>query len=131
MGKSEAVNMRTSAAVHPSCARIHAIPVLLALVALALSACGGSATAHPTPTPNPTPGTDPDSRADTMLAKMNQADKPQLVQGGVTTNNTYGYTVPLGAAGWVPANSALGIPALYLADGSVGVGNAVGPSTAP
>jgi beta-glucosidase len=130
IGKSEAVNMRTSAAVHPSCARIQAIPVVLALVALALSACGGSATAHPTPAPNPTPGTDPDSRADAMLAKMNQADKLQLVQGGVTTNNTYGYTVPLGAGGWVPANAALGIPALYLADGSVGVGNAVGAATA-
>jgi beta-glucosidase len=65
-----------------------------------------------------------------MLAKMSQADKLQLVQGGVTTNNTYGYSVPLGAAGWVPANASLGIPALYLADGSVGAGNGIGPATA-
>ena len=65
-----------------------------------------------------------------MLAQMTQAEKLQMVQGGVTTNLTWGYTVPLGAAGWVPGNSRLGIPALYLADGSVGVGNAVGPATA-
>jgi beta-glucosidase len=65
-----------------------------------------------------------------MLAQMTQAEKLQMVQGGVTTDNTYGYTVPLGAAGWVPANTRLGIPALYLADGSVGVGNGVGPATA-
>ena len=65
-----------------------------------------------------------------MLAQMTQTEKLQMVQGGVTTDNTYGYTVPLGAAGWVQANTRLGIPALYLADGSVGVGNGVGPATA-
>jgi len=65
-----------------------------------------------------------------MLAQMTQAEKLAMVQGGVTTNQTWGYTVPMGAAGWVPANTRLGIPALYLADGSVGVGNGVGPATA-
>ena len=74
--------------------------------------------------------TTPDGRADAMLANMSQADKLAMVEGGVTTNLTYGYSVPLGAAGWVPGNMALGIPELYLADGSVGVGNAVGPATA-
>ncbi len=54
-----------------------------------------------------------------MLAQMSQADKLQMVMGGVTTNLTYGYTVPLGAGGWVPANPNLNIPALYLADGGV------------
>jgi beta-glucosidase len=78
----------------------------------------------------PPPPTTPDTRADAMLAQMTQADKLQMVQGGVTTNLTYGYTVPLGAAGWVPGIQALAIPELYLADGSVGVGNAVGPATA-
>ena len=43
---------------------------------------------------------------------------------------TYGYTVPLGAGGWVQANTRLGIPALYFADGSVGVAYSVGPATA-
>jgi beta-glucosidase len=61
---------------------------------------------------------------------MTQAEKLQLVQGGVTTNNSWGYTVPLGAAGWVPAVQSPAIPELYLADGSVGVGNGVGPATA-
>jgi beta-glucosidase len=61
---------------------------------------------------------------------MTQAEKLQLVQGGVTTNNSWGYTVPLGAAGWVPASQSPAIPELYLADGSVGVGNGVGPATA-
>ena len=61
---------------------------------------------------------------------MTQAEKLQIVQGGVTSNLTYGYTVPLGAGGWVPGNTRLNIPALYLADGSVGVGNSVGPATA-
>lgn len=61
---------------------------------------------------------------------MTQAEKLQMVQGGVASNLTYGYTVPRGAAGWVPGNSRLNIPTLYLADGSVGVGNGVGPATA-
>ncbi len=78
-------------------------------------------------TPGNVPGETPDSRADEMLALMTQAEKLQLVQGGETSANT---TVPRGAAGWVPGIARLGIPALYLADGSVGVGNGVGPATA-
>ncbi|MGA7829461.1 MAG: glycoside hydrolase family 3 C-terminal domain-containing protein [Terracidiphilus sp.] len=96
-------------------------------LAWALTGCGGSSSSSSsTPPPNQTP----DERADAMLAKMTQAEKLQMVQGGVTTNLEWGYTIPLGAAGWVPANTRLGIPALYLADGSVGVGNAAGPATA-
>ena len=81
-------------------------------------------------TPGPGAGQTPDTRAPAMLGLMTQAEKLQLVQGGVTSNNTSGYTVPLGAAGWVPGIPRLGIPELYLADGSVGVGNGVGPATA-
>jgi beta-glucosidase len=81
-------------------------------------------------TPGPGAGQTPDTRATAMLGLMTQAEKLQMVQGGVTTNNTYGYTVPRGAAGWVPGNTRLAIPELYLADGSVGVGNGVGPATA-
>ena len=65
-----------------------------------------------------------------MLSLMTQAEKLLIVQGGVTTNNTGGYTVPRGAAGWVPGIPRLAIPELYLADGSVGVGNGVGQATA-
>lgn len=81
-------------------------------------------------TPAPGANQTPDTRAAAMLTLMTQAEKLTLVQGGVTTNNTYGYSVPRGAAGWVPAIARLGIPELYLADGSVGVGNGVGPATA-
>jgi beta-glucosidase len=83
-----------------------------------------------TVTPFMPPPVTADTRADAMLANMSQADKLAMVEGGVTTNLTYGYTVPRGAAGWVPGNAALGIPELYLADGSVGVGNSVGQATA-
>lgn len=76
------------------------------------------------------PATSPDTRADAMLSLMTQSEKLQMVEGGVTSNLTSGYTVPLGAAGWIPSIPRLGIPALYLADGSVGVGNGVGPATA-
>lgn len=102
-----------------------------ALMSICLAGCSeGAAPSAPPPPPPPPPPTTPDTRADAMLATMSQADKLALVEGGVTTDLTYGYTVPLGAAGYVPGNSALGIPELYLADGSVGVGNGVGPATA-
>jgi beta-glucosidase len=101
------------------------------LLAGGLIACGGGAntSAGATTGSGGTQGT-ADARADALLAKMTQDEKLQLVQGGVTTNLTWGYTIPLGAAGWVPGNTRLGIPALYLADGSVGVGNGVGVATA-
>jgi beta-glucosidase len=100
-------------------------------LAACLSGCGtGSLSASaPTSTPPPTTNT-PDQRADALLAQMTQAEKLQLVQGGVTTNDASGYTAPRGAAGWVPGIARLNIPDLYLADGSVGVGNSVGLATA-
>lgn len=72
----------------------------------------------------------PDQRADALLAQMTQAQKLQLVQGGVTTNSTGVPPPPRGGAGWIAGIPALGIPDLYFADGSVGVGNQVGPATA-
>jgi beta-glucosidase len=105
--------------------------IFVALVATAnLAGCGGSSSSNQQQQPPPPPLTDPDQRADAMLAQMTQADKLQMVMGGVTTDLTYGYTVPLGAAGWVPGNPNLDIPALYLADGSVGAGNGLGQATA-
>jgi beta-glucosidase len=58
---------------------------------------------------------------------MTQDEKVQLVHGGATASNP---VTPRGAAGWVPGIPRLNIPDLYLADGSVGVGNAVGQATA-
>jgi beta-glucosidase len=56
-----------------------------------------------------------------MLEQMTQQEKLAMVMGGVTVpDGVYSYTVPRGAGGWVPANTRLNIPALYLADGSAG-----------
>jgi len=62
-----------------------------------------------------------DQRADALLRQMTQQEKLQLVHGAGTTTR--------GAAGWVLGIPRLGIPDLLLADGSVGVGNQVGPAT--
>jgi beta-glucosidase len=64
-----------------------------------------------------------------MLARMTENQKLQLTMGGVTTNLTYGYTVPRGAGGWVPGIPSLSIPSLYISDGSVGVSANAGPAT--
>jgi beta-glucosidase len=67
-----------------------------------------------------------DQRAGQLLTQMTQDQKIQLVYGAIGTA-----TVPTrGGAGFVPGIPQLGIPDLYLADGSVGVGNGVGPATA-
>jgi beta-glucosidase len=60
---------------------------------------------------------------------MTQDEKIHLVHGagGSVSSNT---VIPRGAASWVPGIPRLNIPDLYLADGSVGVGNGVGPATA-
>jgi beta-glucosidase len=103
---------------------------LLLFLAFGLTSCGGTHTSTtPTPTPTPTPTTS-DGKADALLAQMTQGEKLQMVQGGVTSNQTYGYTVPRGAGGWMPAISRLNIPALYFADGSTGACIAGGPATA-
>jgi beta-glucosidase len=71
----------------------------------------------------------PDQRAGQLLTQMTQAQEIQLVYGagGPVTNNP---PLPRGGAGFVPGIPQLGIPDLYLADGSVGVGNGVGQATA-
>jgi beta-glucosidase len=104
--------------------------ILFALISTAiLAGCGGT-NASNQQQPPPPPSTEPDSRADAMLAQMTQDQKLQMVMGGVTTNLTYGYTVPQGAGGWVPGIPSLGIPALYISDGSVGVSADAGQATA-
>jgi beta-glucosidase len=100
---------------------------LLFVAACSIVACSGSSSTKTTPPPPPTTA---DGKADAMLAQMTQAEKLQMVQGGVTSNQTYGYTVPRGAGGWVPGITRLNIPTLYFADGSVGLANGVGPATA-
>ena len=89
-------------------------------------------TPSPSPTPIPQPvqppaltGT-PDQNADALIAVMTTDEKIQLVHGTGYT----GGPQPRGAAGYVPGITHLNIPDLYLADGSVGVGNSVGQATA-
>jgi beta-glucosidase len=104
--------------------------ILFALISTAiLTGCSGT-NASNQQQPPPPPSTVPDSRADAMLAQMTQDEKLQMVMGGVTTNLTYGYTVPQGAGGWVPGIPSLGIPTLYISDGSVGVSADAGQATA-
>ncbi len=67
----------------------------------------------------------PAQRAAALVSEMTQDEKILLIHGAAAS----GTVVPRGGAGWVPGTSRLGIPDLYLADGSVGVGNGVGPAT--
>ena len=102
--------------------RVHLTSVLVLLVAV--SGCGGGSSSTPPPPP-----TDPDQHADYLIAQMTQAEELQLVAGSGTPGS-YSNTFPRGVAGYVPGIPRLGIPDLYFADGSVGLGNSVGQATA-
>ncbi len=105
----------------------------LAFLLVATGCGGGSSASTPTPTPTPSgppPSTaSPDVRADYLVSQMTLAEKMQLVHGGAALD-WWNHTLPRGAAGWIPGIPRLNIPDLYFADGSVGVGNSVGQSTA-
>jgi beta-glucosidase len=100
----------------------------LALTSLAAppavaSAASGAAAATPVRPASARPWTNaalsPETRARLLVAQMTLDEKIATVHGA-------GYPVPVNAAGYagvVPANRRLGIPALYLADSPVGVGN--------
>src|SRR3954464_15495502 len=78
-----------------------------------------SASAGGTPRPWTNARLSADQRAHLLVAQMTLDEKIGMVHGA-------GYPLPLNAAGYagiVPANTRLGIPALYLADSPVGVGN--------
>ena len=99
---------------------------------LATIACGGndsSPTSAPSPSGPPPATASADVRADYIVSQMTLAEKVQLVHGGAALDWTQ-HTLPRGGAGWIPGIPRLGIPDLYFSDGSVGVGNAVGPATA-
>ncbi len=115
--------------IHDRCATF-AIVVFLVVIA----ACGGGGSSSPAPSPTPVPqpvqppaltGT-PDQNANALIAIMTTDEKIQLVHG---TGYTGGPQLR-GAAGYVPGIAHLNIPDLYLADGSMGVGNSVGQATA-
>jgi beta-glucosidase len=87
----------------------------------------GATTHFRVPAPAATPTAD--QRADALLAQMTQTQKLQLVYGagGPVTNIP---PLPRGAGGYIPGIPALGIPALYFVDGSLGVADRSAPSTA-
>jgi beta-glucosidase len=89
--------------------------------------CGGSSTSVTNAGPPPPPTASPDVRADYLVSQMTQGEKVQLVHGAATSSSG---PLPRGAGGWVPGIPRLNIPDLFLADGSVGVGNSVGQATA-
>ena len=96
------------------------------IVFLLVSAgCGGGGSSNPPPPPPPP--TDPDQRADLLLAKMTQDEKLQLVHGNLTIENGTG---PHGSDGWVVGVPRLGIPDLLYEDGSVGVRSTTDQATA-
>ena len=99
---------------------------------LATVACGGnysSPTSAPSSSGPPPATASADVRADYLVSQMTLAEKVQLVHGGAALDWTQ-HTLPRGGAGWIPGIQRLGIPDLYFSDGSVGVGNSVGPATA-
>ncbi|HVN11562.1 MAG TPA: glycoside hydrolase family 3 C-terminal domain-containing protein [Kineosporiaceae bacterium] len=91
-----------------------------ALPASASASASGAVSAAPvTARPWTNAGLPPEKRAELLVARMTLDEKIAEVHGA-------GYPLPLNAAGYagvVPANTRLGIPALYLADSPVGVGN--------
>jgi beta-glucosidase len=117
-----------------NCMRTPVVVFVLAAL-LATFACGGGSSAS-TPIPNPSPlpsppppSSTPDVRADYLVSQLTLAEKIQLVHGGAPLDWT-AHTLPRGAGGWIPGITRLNIPDLYFADGSVGIGNSVGPATA-
>jgi beta-glucosidase len=97
---------------------------LLALSALLV--LFGCSSKSPGTIPPPSPALSPDERAAILVAAMSQDEKLALIHGAGSGTAD----VTRGAAGYVPGIPRMSFPSLYLADGSVGVGNATGPSTA-
>jgi hypothetical protein len=110
------------------------IALFTLLFVISMFGCGGGSNPAPpivTPIiPPPPPSTaSPDVRADYLVGQMTLDEKLSMIHGGALTD-WWNHTLPHGAVGWNPAITRLGIPDLYMADGSVGVGNNVGQATA-
>jgi beta-glucosidase len=108
-----------------------AIPVFIFFCfIMGVSGCNSYTVINPSPSPAPTPApapTDPDQRADLLIAQMTENEMLQLVHGNLSLTEGVG---PRNAPGWVPGIPSLGIPDLIYADGPAGVGDQVGPATA-
>jgi beta-glucosidase len=93
---------------------------------VALLALGASLLASSCGDPPSTYGLTPDQRADNLVSQMTLDEKIQMVHG----LQTAGQLPPHGAGAWVQGVPRLGIPDLYISDGSVGVSKFAGQSTA-
>src|SRR5208337_5160738 len=103
-------------------------PVFTLGLLFAFVGCGGGGgSGNNSNPPPPPPPTDPDQRADLLLAQMTLDEKLQLVHGNLTIQNLVG---PRGAGLWVLGIPRLGIPDLLLADGPTGAGDGLGQATA-
>jgi len=124
MGKADFFDRLTREMLKP----LRSIPVVLGLALLMMAmSCGGSSPSTQTTPPPPT--ATPDERADYLVGQMTLDEKIQLVHGGAALD-WWNHSLPRGGGGWIPGITRLNIPDLYFADGSVGVGNGVGPATA-
>jgi beta-glucosidase len=95
-----------------------------------LAGCGGSGVSLTiSSTPPPPPPTDPDQRADLLIAQMTETEKLQLVHGNLPLP-PYPTPPPHGAVYWVPGITRLSIPDQLAADGPAGLGDNVGQATA-
>jgi beta-glucosidase len=95
-----------------------------------LSGCGASiVNSTSSTTTTPPPSTDPDQRADLLIARMTTSMELQLVHGNLPLP-PYPTPPPRGAVYWVPGIPALGIPDQLAADGPAGLGDNVGKATA-
>ena len=98
----------------------------LALAVGSLAAAPGMATASP---PGQAAATGAAASRPWMNARLSAEQRARLLVAQMTLNEKIamvhgtGFGFNLGYAGAVPANARLGIPALYLADSPVGVGN--------
>jgi beta-glucosidase len=100
-------------------ATLVAVPLLAALAWPAAGVAAPSAVPAASARPWTNPSSTPVDRASALVARMTLAEKIAMVHGA-------GYPTPINAAGYagvIPANPRLGIPAVYLADSPVGVGN--------
>lgn len=95
------------------------------LLAPFLAACAGSGTTIR----SAAPPSDPDALADWLITQMTVDEKLQFIHGSASVDS-YIPSFPRGAIGYIPGIARLGIPDLYFADGSVGVGDSVGQATA-
>jgi len=77
----------------------------------------------------PPPTASPDLRADYLGLQMTIDEELQLVHGAASST-WWLQTQPRGGAGYVPGIPRLGIPDLYLGDGSDGVEDSIGPAIA-